>query len=82
MSWSFLVTFILLSGFFYPIENMPEWVQTITLINPLRYFIEILRELFLKGAGLNILWKELVALLSIGTFIFTMATLRFHKRTR
>jgi len=79
-SWSFLVTCILLSGFFYPIENMPEWVQIITLVDPLRYFIEILRELFLKGAGLNILWKEMAALLSIGTFIFTMATLRFHKR--
>ncbi|MBU0995248.1 MAG: ABC transporter permease [Proteobacteria bacterium] len=80
MSWSFLVTFILLSGFFYPIENMPEWVKTITLFNPLRYFIEILRELFLKGAGINVLWPELASLLTIGVSIFILATLRFHKR--
>jgi len=81
ISWFFLVTFILLSGFFYPIENMPQWVQTITLVNPLRYFIEILRELFLKGAGLSVLWPELLSLLGLGTTIFTLATLRFHKRS-
>ena len=81
MSWFFLVTFILLSGFFYPIENMPKWVQVITYGNPLRYFIEILRELFLKGAGISVLWPELCSLLGLGATIFTLATLRFHKRT-
>ncbi len=81
ISWFFLVTFILLSGFFYPIENMPKWVQIITLVNPLRYFIEILRELFLKGAGLNVLWPELLSLMGLGTTIFTLATLQFHKRS-
>lgn len=81
MSWFFLVTFILLSGFFYPIENMPKWVQIITYGNPLTYFIEILRELFLKGAGLSVLWPELLSLLGLGAAIFTLATLRFHKRT-
>ncbi len=81
MSWFFLVTFILLSGFFYPIENMPGWVQVITYGNPLRYFIEILRELFLKGAGLSVLWGELFSLLGMGAGIFILATLRFHKRT-
>ena len=81
ISWFFLVTFILLSGFFYPLENMPQWVQVITYGNPLTYFIEILRELFLKGAGLSVLWPELCSLLALGTAIFTLATLRFHKRT-
>jgi ABC-2 type transport system permease protein len=80
MSWFFLVTFILLSGFFYPIENMPKWVQVITYGNPLRYFIEILRELFLKGAGLSVLWPEMCSLLGLGSTIFILATLRFHKR--
>lgn len=79
-SWFFLVTFILLSGFFYPLENMPEWVRAITVINPLRYFIAILRELFLKGAGLDVLWPELSALLAIGIAIFTLAVLRFKGR--
>jgi len=81
LSWFFLVSFILLSGFFYPIENMPVWVQVITYGNPLRYFIEILRELFLKGAGLNVLWPELCCLAAMGTTIFILAALRFHKRT-
>ncbi len=80
LSWFFLVTFILLSGFFYPIENMPRWCQIITYADPLRYFIEILRELFLKGAGLNVLWPEMLSLLAFGGIIFTLATLRFHKR--
>ncbi|MDA8405159.1 MAG: ABC transporter permease [Desulfobacteraceae bacterium] len=81
LSWFFLVSFILLSGFFYPVENMPVWVQAITYGNPMRYFIEILRELFLKGAGLAVLWPELCCLLGMGTTIFILAALRFHKRT-
>ena len=80
LAWFFLVSFILLSGFFYPIENMPAWVQVITYANPLRYFIEILRELFLKGAGPRVLWPELLALLSMGLIIFPLATLRFRGR--
>jgi len=81
LSWFFLVSFILLSGFFYPIENMPVWVRVITYGNPLRYFIEILRELLLKGAGLGVLWPELCCLLGMGTTIFILAALRFRKRT-
>jgi len=72
--------FILLSGIFYPIENMPYAVQVITLINPVRYFVAIIRELFLKGGGLSILWPEVRSLLIIGVCVFTFATLRFHKR--
>lgn len=82
VSWFFLVSFLLLSGFFYPIDNMPHWVQVITLINPLRYFIEILRELFLKGAGLNVLWPELACLATICATIFTLAIARFRARGR
>ncbi|MBN2143619.1 MAG: ABC transporter permease [Candidatus Aureabacteria bacterium] len=80
ISWFFLVCFILLSGFFYPLENMPAWIQWITYINPLRYFIQILRELFLKGAGLTALWPELAALSGMGIGIFFMAVIRFKKR--
>jgi ABC-2 type transport system permease protein len=82
LSWFFLILFILLSGFFYPIENMPIWVQHITLVNPLRYFIAILRELFLKGAGLDILMPELKALLILGGSIFFFAIFRFNKRVK
>jgi ABC-2 type transport system permease protein len=81
ITWFFLQMFILLSGIFYPIENMPRWTRAVTLINPLRYFVVIVRELFLKGAGLGALWGELRALLIIGVTVFTVATLRFHKRS-
>ncbi|MCX5753174.1 MAG: ABC transporter permease [Candidatus Krumholzibacteria bacterium] len=80
ITWFFLQIFILLSGLFYPIENMPRAVQMITVINPLRYFIAINREIFLKGGGLGVLWPELRALLIIGVCVFGFATLRFHKR--
>jgi ABC-2 type transport system permease protein len=80
ISWFFLQMFVLLSGIFYPIENMPQWIQWVTLINPLRYFVAVNRELLLKGAGLDALWPELRSLLAIGVVVFAIATLRFHKR--
>ena len=80
ITWFFLQMFVLLSGIFYPIENMPRAVQAITLINPLRYFVAINREIFLKGGGLSVLWPELRSLLVIGVCVFTFATLRFHRR--
>jgi ABC-2 type transport system permease protein len=49
--WFFLLFFMLLSGFFMPVENMPHWVQVITYVNPVRYFMYVLREMFLKGSG-------------------------------
>ncbi len=70
----------LLSGFAYPIANMPEIIQYITYINPLRYYLVILRSIFLKGVGIDILWPEILALLVIGVGIITFSTLRFHKQ--
>ncbi len=80
ITWFFLQMFMILSGIFYPIENMPRPVQMITLVNPVRYIVAINRELFLKGAGIGALWPELRALLIIGVCVFSFATLRFHKR--
>ncbi len=71
---------LLLSGFAYPIANMPEIIQHSTIINPLRYFMVILRGIFLKGIGFKILWPELLALLIIGLSTFTLSSLRFKKR--
>lgn len=53
IAWFFTVIFILMSGLFTPIESMPQWAQTITLANPIRYFVEVMRMVLLKGAGLN-----------------------------
>ncbi|MBP2674699.1 MAG: type transporter [Deltaproteobacteria bacterium] len=77
----FLVFFpcVLLSGFMFPIENMPRSVQCMTLLNPLRYFLVILRGIFLKGAGAGILWPQMAALLAMGSALLAAATLRFRK---
>ncbi len=71
---------LLLSGFLFPIANMPQAIQWLTLLNPLRYFLVILRSLFLKGSGFETLWPQLLALLVIGLTIFTLSALRFRKR--
>jgi ABC-2 type transport system permease protein len=69
----------LLSGFIFPIYNMPRLIQYITIINPMRYFIVILRGIFLKGVGLTILWPEVLILFVMGIVILAVSSLRFHK---
>ena len=70
----------LLSGFSFPIRNMPETIRWLTYINPVRYFLEIIRGIFLKGAGIEALWPQMAALGVIGFTILTMSTMRFHKK--
>jgi len=70
----------LLSGFAFPIENMPEIVQWITYANPLRYFLAIIRGIFLKGIGVNLLWPQMVALGALGIIVLGLSALRFAKR--
>ena len=76
----FLVPMIYLSGFTFPIENMPKVIQWVTYIIPLRYFLVIVRGVFLKGVGLDILWPQVAALMAWGTAIVTLAALRSSKR--
>jgi len=70
---------MLLSGFAFPIANMPEPVQWLTLFNPLRYFLVIVRAIFLKGVGMDILWPQMLALAVMGVFMLWLASKRFHK---
>lgn len=70
---------VLLSGFVFPIANMPEVVQWLTYLNPLRYFLVIIRGIFLKGVGLNILWPPMAALAVIGVLVLWLASKRFQK---
>jgi ABC-2 type transport system permease protein len=81
MMSSFMFTFpaMLLSGFAFPITNMPQPVQYVTYLNPLRYYLYIIRGVFLKGVGADILWPELVGLLVLGAVILPFAVRRFHK---
>jgi ABC-2 type transport system permease protein len=78
--WFFLVFGILMSGFFYPVENMPVWAQWISAADPVRYIMNIVRGIFLKGAGLGDLWRDLAVLTAMGVFVFGMAAQRFQKR--
>jgi ABC-2 type transport system permease protein len=76
----FLMPMIYLSGFVFPIENMPGWIQPATYLIPLRYFLVIVRGIFLKGVGLETLWPQALALLSWGTTVLALAALRSSKR--
>ena len=78
----FLIPMIYLSGFIFPIENMPGWIQPLTHLIPLRYFLVILRGLFLKGVGLETFWPQALALAGWGIVILTLATLRSSKTLR
>jgi ABC-2 type transport system permease protein len=70
---------VLLSGFVFPIANMPEAVQWLTFGNPLRYFLIIIRGIFLKGVGLEVLWPPLAALAALGVIVLWFASRRFRK---
>lgn len=70
---------VLLSGFMFPIANMPEVIQWLTYLNPLRYFLVIVRGIFLKGVGLEVLWPQMLALALLGGGVLWLAARRFHK---
>lgn len=70
----------LLSGFAFPIEDMPTPIQYLTYLNPLRYFLVIVRGIFLKGVGLDLLWPQYSALAVIAVMILAASTMRFRKR--
>jgi ABC-2 type transport system permease protein len=75
----FFMPAVLLSGFMFPIANMPRVVQWLTYLNPMRYVMVILRGIFLKGAGMNILWPQIAALAVMGAATLGFASRRFRK---
>jgi ABC-2 type transport system permease protein len=79
MITAFLPSF-LFSGFIYPIENMPAVLQAITVIVPARYFVEILKGLFLQGVGISVLWPQMLALVIYALLVLNLARKRFTKR--
>jgi len=72
----------ILSGFVFPLENLPAWIQYLTYANPLRYFLVIIRGVFLKSNGLDILWPQMLALAILGGLMILMSSLRFQKRLK
>jgi ABC-2 type transport system permease protein len=81
-SFFFMMPAILLSGFAFPLENMPDPIQYLTYLNPLRYFVVIIRALFLKGATLAQLVDQIVPLAALGLGTLTLSALWFRKRAR
>ncbi|NOX88201.1 MAG: ABC transporter permease [Calditrichaeota bacterium] len=79
-AWFFMIFSILLSGFFIPIENMPPLIQLITYLNPVRYFMIVIREIYLKGTPIIYLWQQALAMTVFGIVMFVLAGLRFQKR--
>jgi ABC-2 type transport system permease protein len=76
----FLTPMIYLSGFIFPIENMPPVIQYATYLIPLRYFLVIVRGIFLKGIGLELLWPQAAALAAWGAIVLSLAVMRSRKR--
>ncbi len=76
----FFQPFFMLSGFSFPVRNMPEVVQWLTFLNPVRYFMEIVRGVFLQGAGIDTLWPQITILAVFGVTILWLSARRFHKQ--
>lgn len=75
-----MMPMVFLSGFAFPIENMPAVIQAITYIIPLRYFMTIIRGIILKGIGFTDLWIQLAAMFGLGVLILSLSVMRFQKR--
>ncbi|MGB9913319.1 MAG: ABC transporter permease, partial [Candidatus Kapaibacteriota bacterium] len=74
-----IVPMIYLSGFVFPVENMPKLIQYVTFLFPLKYFLVILRGIVLKGVGIDVVVPEVVALLFFGIVFFLISTIKFKK---
>ncbi len=75
-----MMPMIFLSGFAFPVENMPKIIQYISYVIPLKYFINIIRGVIIKGIGFSELWIDALVLLVMGLIIFVLSSLRFRKR--
>lgn len=81
MMFFFVITFVLMSGLYTPVDSMPGWAQLLSRFSPLRYFIEIMRQVYLKGSGLSDLWGHLISLAGFALFFNAWAVLSYRKTT-
>jgi len=79
LNFFFVNPFYILSGFAFPIAAMPKLLQWFTFVNPLRYFLVVIRAVFLKGVGLKVLWPDLAAMALLALAMLTVSVLRFRK---
>ena len=76
----FMIPMMYLSGLLFQIDNMPQAIQYVTYLIPVRYYAEIIRGIFLRGSGIDVLWPQAVVLATMGVSILGLASLRFRKR--
>ena len=79
--WFFVVMMLLLSGLFTPTRSMPSWAYATTYVNPMSYFIEAVRTVFIRGGGMSSIWHQLLALLGIGSIMSTWAVISYKKNS-
>ena len=79
--WFILVCLMLLSGLFTPIASMPDWAQHLTLVNPLRYFVDAMRTVFVRGGGMESIAPQLVVLAAFAVLIDIWAVLSYKKNS-
>ena len=80
LTWLTMLPGIFLGGFFFPIEAMPGWLQVISYVIPLRYMLVVIRGIFLKGVGLQILYPQVFAMSIFGAAVMLLSAARFRKR--
>lgn len=78
--WMTMLPAIFLSGFFFPLEAMPKFLQWVSYLMPLRYYLRIIRALLLKGSGVFALRQDIIALIVFGTGLMALAAVQFRKR--
>jgi ABC-2 type transport system permease protein len=78
-SFFFIMPAITFSGFGFPISTMPQWLQQLTYLDPLRYFLVVIRGVYLKGVGTDVLWPQMAGMAVLGAGLLTLSVLRFHK---
>jgi ABC-2 type transport system permease protein len=81
MAFFFMITFILMSGIFTPADSMPPWAQKINLLNPVAYFMKVIRMILLKGSGFGDITREFYSLCIYATLILTLAITNYRKTT-
>lgn len=81
VTWFFMMVFMLVSGIFTPIASMPDWAKAITYLNPMRYYADAVRGIYIKGSTLADVWTDAAGLLAIGAVMITWAVLSYKKTT-
>ena len=79
--WFFVVMMLLLSGLFTPTRSMPSWAYATTYVNPMSYFIDAVRTVFIRGGGISSIWHQLLALLGIGSVMAIWAVVSYKKNS-